>query len=108
MKLLVKGNRMIRFLVRKELVEFADEMHLDYKQVLPGILRASDCKEFPVVNFNTNNCEPIEVADRDVVDYLEYQEIDINDIILVSTILADGFIKSIRGWQDTIEAEITS
>jgi len=98
----------MNLLVRDEIQEFFEDNSIDYREYIQTMLENGYVNDFAVVNFNINNTTLLNIEDDDtIIQYLKYKNVDPEDILLVSSILCDGFLKTIRGYYDTLQFELT-
>jgi hypothetical protein len=97
----------MKLLVRNEIIEVLEEADSDWHKFILALYEAANHTEFSKVDFNMNNAKVIDVDDDDVIHYLNLLKIDTQDIIKVSTILADGFITIMRNYSAKLKELIT-
>ncbi|MGO8762324.1 MAG: hypothetical protein ACLQUS_10080 [Desulfobaccales bacterium] len=97
----------MKLLVRDEIQEFFQENSIDYKEYIQTLLEWGDGNNLTKVNFKIDNTSVIDIEDDEIIKYLKYKRIDSDDILAVSSLLCDGFIKLIRAYYDTLESTIT-
>ena len=98
----------MKLLVRDEIQEFFQENNIDYTKYIKTLLEWGDGNNLTPVNFNIDNTSVIDIKnDDEIIQYLKYKKVDSDDILVVSSLLCDGFLKLIRGYYDTLESELT-
>lgn len=96
----------MKILVRQEIIDVLEDCNPDYKMYFINLFVESDTNDYPNVNFNVDNCKVVDVDDSEIINYLKFKTIDTDDILLVSTLLCDGFIKTMRDYSDTLKTLI--
>ena len=96
----------MKLLVRNEIIEVIEDCSPNYSKYFIKLFVAADTNEYQNVNFNLSNCNFVEIEDTDCSEYLGYMDVNTIDILLVSTLLCDGFIKAMRGYSDTLKTLI--
>ncbi len=99
-------------LVRKEIIDVLEEINqLNNKDYyISRFIEDSDLKNADSVlpvTFDKNNCELISIDSPGLKELLKLYHIDSNDILVVSTLLAHGFITAMKGYYTTLEHLIT-
>jgi hypothetical protein len=88
----------MKLLVRNEIIDVLEDADSDWHKLILALYQAANHTDFSMVNFNMNNAKLINVDDDDVIHYLNLINIDTEDILKVSTLLADGFITTMRNY----------
>ncbi|MGO9579692.1 MAG: hypothetical protein ACLP2P_09800 [Desulfobaccales bacterium] len=97
----------MKLLVRDEIQEVFQENNIDYTKYIKTLLEWGDANNFIPVTFNIDNTSVIDIKNDDEINqYLKYKKVDSEDILLVSSIICDGFLKLIRAYYDTLESTI--
>ena len=79
-----------------------DEINSPVETNILSLFENSDFGDFPVVSFSSDNSTIIDVEDGDVIHYLKLRHIDIEDILLVSSLFCDGFLKTLKSYYGTL------
>ena len=95
----------MKLLVRNEIQDFFEENSIDYTKYIKTLLEWGDFNNLTQVNFNIDNTSVIDIENDETIKYLKYKKVDSDDILVVSSILCDGFIKLIRAYYDTLASE---
>jgi hypothetical protein len=95
-------------LVRDEIQDYFNENHLPLLQYIINLIKRGSLTDSINVNFNFENTSVMTLEnDSDLRSYLVSRHIDPDDLLVVSSILCDGFLKLIRGYYDDLENNIT-
>ena len=99
----------MKILIRNEIKDFFEEVCLDLRDHIHSLLERADYTNFPAVNFNHENSMVYNIeTDQNTMRYLSSRKLDEFDMLEVSSMLCDGFIKLIRGYYSTIEKELSN
>ena len=99
-------------LVRKEILDVLEEINqLDDKDFyISKFIEDSDLQNavsVSPVQFDINNCELISIDSPGLKELLDLYHIDSQNVLLVSTLLAHGFLTTMQGYYSTLEHLIT-
>jgi hypothetical protein len=53
-----------------------------------------------------DNATCVDIDYNECIDYLKANNVDVDDILLVSTLLCDGYIQAMRNYRTAIESVI--
>jgi hypothetical protein len=99
-------------LVRKEILDVLEEINQlsDKDFYISKFIEDSDltnAESVAPVQFDINNCKLISIDSPGLKELLDLYHIDSQNILLVSTLLAHGFITTMQGYYSTLERLIT-
>ena len=97
----------MKLLVRNEIIEVLEDADSNWHNFILALYQAANHTDFSMVDFNMNNAKVIDVDDADVIHYLNLLKIDTEDILKVSSLLADGFITIMRNYSLKLKELIT-
>lgn len=82
------------------------EINSPVENYLLTLFERSDFQDYPPVSFNVENSTIIDVKDGDLEEYLKLNNIDVDNPLLISTILCDGFLTMMKSYNKVVEDEI--
>lgn len=97
---------MTQVLVRNEILDQFDRND-DIESCFLHLFQAADYSDFPPVGEFTFRNSKVNDLDADTLEYLKTMKVDTDDILLVSSYLAQGFITTMRGYTEKLNEILT-
>jgi hypothetical protein len=96
----------MKLLLHNQISDTFDEIKQDPTDFFLQLYEYADFNNYPAVNFNMDNATCVDLDYNECIDYLKANNVDVDDILLVSTLLCDGYIKAMRNYRTAIESVI--
>jgi hypothetical protein len=97
----------MQILVRNEISDVFDEIDQTLEPHILTLLEAADFNDYPPVSFSLENSTAVNVDDSSVIEYLHTRKIDTDNILITSSLLVSGFIRTMHGYSNKL-AELLS
>jgi ABC-type metal ion transport system substrate-binding protein len=97
----------MQILVRTEIQDVFEEIGQPVAKHILSLFENAHFEDYPTVSFSLDNCSVVDINDYDVLDYLRAKQIDTDNILLVSTLFASGFVNTMRCYSNKLAELIT-
>ena len=97
----------MQILVRNEISEVFEEIDQPFEAHILRLIEAADFYDYQPVLFSLENSTVVNVEDSLIVEYLQTRKIDTDNILITSSLLVSGFIRTMHGYSNKL-AELLS
>jgi hypothetical protein len=98
----------MQVMIRNEIPDYFEDTNLNFTEYLYKLIELA-ANDFPIVSFTLDNSIVLSLDDdksNKLIEVCKFKQVDKDDIILLSTLIASGFIELIKGYANTIEENI--
>jgi hypothetical protein len=97
----------LKILLHRSIEDTFEQIGLDVKDYLLTLFeRVNWNSEAPCVDFSINNATMLDTQDTRLIEYLKMNDVDVDNVLSISTALCAKYINFIREYHKIVEKKI--